>query len=317
MKQRILSYHMAPVTQAIGHRSSLSKPVLNGALSSPTWAVACFIGWFGLALAWAPSQPTHSHFRHHPHPHPASGCHTLGSLTDYPLIPHYLPHPTQSLGPHHILTFPPTQLLPHIMRCPVLLHLRQRRRLGTFIRSPQHVTVPTAPTPTHPAAASCSRALPTDLGAPEALSIPPTHGAPTLHIFPSHLRTLFLSLALHAVAPSVSYFLPLIFYRCQNPTQFSTPNGLLFTRWYGGLFVARVIGGIPQPISRMDHPLCIKSGPVHVTNVLSFIQFLFNYSLHVWEQRCPSGPLWQLALPLWNDRPLWCMYPSLEHSPAC
>ena len=108
MKQRILCYHMAPVIQAIGHRSSLSKPVLNVALSSPTWAIKCFIGCFGFALTWAPSSPTHSHFLHYPHSCPASCCHTLGSLTDYPLIPHYLPHPTQSLGPHHNQTFPPT-----------------------------------------------------------------------------------------------------------------------------------------------------------------------------------------------------------------
>ena len=35
-----------------GHSSSLimSKPVLNVALSSPTWAIECFIGWFGSAL---------------------------------------------------------------------------------------------------------------------------------------------------------------------------------------------------------------------------------------------------------------------------
>ena len=41
VKQRILSYHMTPATQGIGHRSSLSNPVLNFALSSPTWAIEC------------------------------------------------------------------------------------------------------------------------------------------------------------------------------------------------------------------------------------------------------------------------------------
>ena len=62
---------------------------------------------------------------------------------------------------------------------------------------PQHVMVPTAQTQTHPAA-NCPRALPTDLDAPKALSIPPTHVVPILHISPAALHTLFLNLSPYA-----------------------------------------------------------------------------------------------------------------------